>query len=263
MKKILLPKRVISLDKVEETFPTFYQRFLESDWICFAAEPCKVNEQWVREFYANLVEIDMASRLIRIRGNVVDYGPEVFNRELKMHNTLSLVVPSLIMELCKRAKVEVLPSDTWMEPKIFIFPLKMRGEGLVVKIKKMKIDYDKSVHVVDDSPMHPVVGPFYSLASELRVVQELVEKLPQGTSESSAGPRSYVPQSEFDAYLSDQGKQKSQLANLRRPMLAWPSHMANEPLPLSRSDDEEDEPDTWSDDGRDEDREATETSGED
>ncbi|KAK6773809.1 hypothetical protein RDI58_029048 [Solanum bulbocastanum] len=261
---MLLPKRGISLDKFEEMLPTFYQRLLASGWICFAVEPCKANEQWVWEFYANLVENNIASRLITIQGKVVDYSPEVINRvygilnhdiraftnkdyavgawlvskivacvlndvllniihlivnefwEFKMHETLSLVVLSLIMELSKWAEVEVISSDTLMEPKHFIFPLKMRGEGLVVKSKKMKIDSDKSVHVEDDSPIPPAVGLFEPLASELRVVQELVAKLPQGPGESSAGTRSYVPQSEFDAYLSDQGKQKYQLANLEK-----------------------------------------------
>ncbi|KAG5576193.1 hypothetical protein H5410_056327 [Solanum commersonii] len=53
---------------------------------------------------------------------------------------LSLVVLSLITELCKWAEVEVLLGDTWMEPKHQIFPIKMHGEGTIVKIKKRKVD---------------------------------------------------------------------------------------------------------------------------
>ncbi|KAH0776662.1 hypothetical protein KY290_008073 [Solanum tuberosum] len=84
------------------------------------------------------------------------------------------------------------------------------GEGSVVKIKKRKIE------VKDESSLPPVVGLFESFTSELRVVKELMEKLPQGPGESYVGPRSYVPQSDFDAYLVDQRKQKAQLANLEK-----------------------------------------------
>ncbi|KAK6775731.1 hypothetical protein RDI58_026732 [Solanum bulbocastanum] len=91
----------------------------------------------------------------------------------------------------------------------------MCGEVSMVKIKKRKIHSIKSVNVEDDSPMSPVVGPFEYLTSELRVVKESMAKLPQGLGESSAGPRSYVPQCKFDAYISDKRKQKSQLGNLK------------------------------------------------
>ncbi|KAG5590579.1 hypothetical protein H5410_041093 [Solanum commersonii] len=43
-------------------------------------------------------------------------------QEFKMHENLSLVVPSSITDHCKRAEVEALSSDTWMEPKNPIFP---------------------------------------------------------------------------------------------------------------------------------------------
>ncbi|KAH0730013.1 hypothetical protein KY289_001201 [Solanum tuberosum] len=129
----------------------------------------------------------------------------------------------------------------------------MCGEGLVVKSKKRKIESGKSGHVDDDSPRTLVVGPFESLASELRVVKELVAKPPQGPSESSTGTRYYVPQIEFDAYLIDQRKQKAQLANFEKAYVS-----------LSLSHDEDGyEPVIWSDDGGDKDSEATETNGED
>ncbi|KAH0773502.1 hypothetical protein KY290_010639 [Solanum tuberosum] len=81
-----------------------------------------------------------------------------------------------------------------MEPKNHIFPLKMCGEGTVVKRKKRKVDSSKYVHVDDDSPILPVLGPFESLASELNIMKEIVARLPQGSGESSSGPRSYEPQ---------------------------------------------------------------------
>ncbi|KAG5576965.1 hypothetical protein H5410_057099, partial [Solanum commersonii] len=45
-------------------------------------------------------------------------------QEFKMHNSLSLHVPSLITQFCKWVVVEVLPSDNWIEPKNMIFHLK-------------------------------------------------------------------------------------------------------------------------------------------
>ncbi|KAG5576966.1 hypothetical protein H5410_057100 [Solanum commersonii] len=53
MKKKLLSERGISLDKE--------------------------NEKWVREFYANLMKIDMESKFITILGMFVDYRPEAIN----------------------------------------------------------------------------------------------------------------------------------------------------------------------------------------
>uniref|UniRef100_M1DX14 Uncharacterized protein n=1 Tax=Solanum tuberosum TaxID=4113 RepID=M1DX14_SOLTU len=159
--------------------------------------------------------------------------------EFKMHDSISLLIPSLITELCKQVEVEVLLDDTWMEPKILIFPLKMC-----------------------------VGGDFESFASELRVVKELVAKQSQGPGESSVGTKSYVPQSEFDA---------SQFANLEKAYASlaqshgelsishskikkreksrdkfftrmwkgvkglWNVLKANKPLPTSRTDEEEDE----------------------
>ncbi|KAH0722620.1 hypothetical protein KY290_005270 [Solanum tuberosum] len=91
----------------------------------------------------------------------------------------------------------------------------MRGKGTVVKIKKRKVDSDKSMHIVkDDSPTPPIVVPFESLTSELWILKELVTRLLQRSSDSSSGPVSYFLQSEFHAYLKDQRKQKAQLANL-------------------------------------------------
>ncbi|KAK6782130.1 hypothetical protein RDI58_019926 [Solanum bulbocastanum] len=82
---------------------------------------------------------------------------------------------------------------------------------------------------------HMDCGPCASLASKLCLgrnvpgtvtkvkilcsdfkVEEIVTKLHQGSGEWSSGPVSYVPQSEYYAYLKDQRKQKAQLANLEK-----------------------------------------------
>ncbi|KAH0639421.1 hypothetical protein KY290_036688 [Solanum tuberosum] len=126
-----------------------------------------------------------------------------------------------------------------------------------------KMDYGKSVHVEDDSPIPSIMGPFTSLANKI-----------------------LLPQREFDASLSDQRKQKPQLVNLEKAYASlvelhgelsishgkmkkqeknqdkfftrmwngvkclWKLLKANEPLPTSRSDVDGDELVTWSDDDR-------------
>ncbi|KAG5571663.1 hypothetical protein H5410_061429 [Solanum commersonii] len=179
-----------------------------------------------------------------------------------------LVVPSLSTELCKRAEVDVLPGDNWIEPKNPIFAHKMHGEGTLIKSKKRKVDSGKSVHVEDNFPIPSTANI-------------------------------YVPQSEFDAYLKDQRKQKSQLTNLEKAYTSlakshgdlsishskikkreksrdkvftqmwkgvkvlWKVLKANETLPTSKNEENGDEPATWSNDGGDEDSEATDIDGED
>ncbi|KAH0706004.1 hypothetical protein KY285_010536 [Solanum tuberosum] len=149
----------------------------------------------------------------------------------------------------------------------------MCGKGTVVKIKKRKIDSSKYVHVDDDSPIPPVLGPFESLASELNIVKEIVARLPQGPGESSSGPRSYVPQSEFDAYLIDQRKQKSSTCKFGEGLYRdkfftrmwrgvkglWKVLNANKPLLTFRPNEDGDDVATWSDDGGDKDSEAIKT----
>ncbi|KAH0776652.1 hypothetical protein KY290_008063 [Solanum tuberosum] len=241
MKKKLLLKRGISLDKVEEMLQTFYQRliafgqeainrvygllnhdikaFTNKDcesgaWLASKLSPSKnfpwaiikakilsldftaEARTWMSIVYGCISPSGNISNILVLRAQIVacviddlslNMGHFIGNEfwKFKVHDSMTLVVPSMIMELCIRAEVELLPGDTWMEPKNPIFPLKMCGEGTVVKSKKRKVD-----SVEDDSPMPPVVGPFGSLASELRVVKELVAKLLQGSAKSYAGPRS-------------------------------------------------------------------------
>ncbi|KAG5580295.1 hypothetical protein H5410_050922 [Solanum commersonii] len=110
-----------------------------------------------------------------------------------MHDKLSLVVPALVTELCKQ--LEVLRDDTWVKCIIPIFPLKMCGEGTMLKCRKRKVDSDKSVHMENDSPTPLIYEPFDTLANELKIIKEI---------------------SEFDAYLKDQRNKKSQLENLEK-----------------------------------------------
>ncbi|KAH0765009.1 hypothetical protein KY285_000880 [Solanum tuberosum] len=52
------------------------------------------------------------------------------------------------------------------------------------------MDSGKALSIEAGSSRPSAVGPFESLAEELRVVRELATKLPQGPSETSAGPNS-------------------------------------------------------------------------
>ncbi|KAG5615483.1 hypothetical protein H5410_015307 [Solanum commersonii] len=72
----------------------------------------------------------------------------------------------------------------------------MRDEGTVVKIKKRKIDL--------------------VLASELKIMKEIVMRLPQRSGESSSKPVSQVLQYESYSYLRDQRKQKAQVDKLEK-----------------------------------------------
>ncbi|KAG5586509.1 hypothetical protein H5410_046943 [Solanum commersonii] len=128
---------------------------------------------------------------------VVDYGPEKINAlyGLLDHNIEAFKakdcksgtwiasklcvgnnVPWATTKLCKWAEVEVYLGGTQNQ----IFPLKMQAEGTMVKIKKRKIDVGKSVQVEEDFPIPTILGPYESLASELKNGKEIMTKLPQG-----------------------------------------------------------------------------------
>ncbi|KAG5585992.1 hypothetical protein H5410_046426 [Solanum commersonii] len=64
-KKFLKGERHCTLQR-EEMLLNFCQRLEHSSLICFAPEPFKVNEQWVRELYDNLIETNKSTRLITI-----------------------------------------------------------------------------------------------------------------------------------------------------------------------------------------------------
>ncbi|KAG5585991.1 hypothetical protein H5410_046425 [Solanum commersonii] len=53
----------------------------------------------------------------------------------KIHGNQSCIFPSLITELWTWVKVEELSGETWVKPKHQIIPLKMRGEGTILKSK--------------------------------------------------------------------------------------------------------------------------------
>ncbi|KAK6773791.1 hypothetical protein RDI58_029029 [Solanum bulbocastanum] len=81
-------------------------------------------------------------------------------QEFKFHDSLSLIFPSLITKLYKHGEVEVLPIDNWVEIKNQIFPLKIRGEGAVMKRKKRKTNSgQRSLEGVEEKLVTPHFGP--------------------------------------------------------------------------------------------------------
>ncbi|KAH0642060.1 hypothetical protein KY290_035212 [Solanum tuberosum] len=188
-----------------------------------------------------------------------------------MHDILSLVVPSFITKLCNRAEVEVLSGETLMHPNNPIFPLKMCGEGMVVKSKKRKVDSRKSIHVDDDSPAPPIVVPFESLESESCIVKEIVTRKQKAQlinlEKAYAGlAKSHGALSIIHSKMKKREKSRDKFFTQmwKRVKCLWKVLKATEPPQISRpdGDGDGDEPDTWSDDGGDEDSEATDTDGE-
>ncbi|KAH0738178.1 hypothetical protein KY290_036883 [Solanum tuberosum] len=113
----------------------------------------------------------------------------------------------------------------------------MQAESTMVKSKKRKIDVGTSVQVEEDFPIPPILGPYESLASELKNVKEIVTKLPQG------GRRVEI------SSLHGCGGVKGLLKVLK----------INEPLPTSRPNKDRDEPTVWNDDEGVKDSEATDS----
>lgn len=69
----------ISLEKVTEKIPAFYQWLQAMGWSYFAPEPCKANEKWVQEFYTNLKALYLSNPIMMIREKMVNFGSEVIN----------------------------------------------------------------------------------------------------------------------------------------------------------------------------------------
>lgn len=76
----LLLERGLSMDKVLENFPEFFNRLATTGWICFILDPCLNNEQWVRKFYKNLSTVSLSNPVMKIQGKDVHFGIERVNK---------------------------------------------------------------------------------------------------------------------------------------------------------------------------------------
>ncbi|KAG5590635.1 hypothetical protein H5410_041149 [Solanum commersonii] len=206
----------------------------------------KVNDQWVREFYVNLMKTDMTTRLITIQFKVVNYKPKIIN---VTYGLLDHDIEACMDKDCEsgawitsmfcqgknvswvntKAEVEVLLVEIRVEPKHQIFPLKMPCEGTVVKSKKRKGDSGNYIRMEEDSSIPPVLGPFEPLASELKIMKDIVTNFPQ----------------------------RLEVKGL------WKVLNENDPLTTLRTDEDGYEPFTWNDDGGGEGSGATDTKGDD
>lgn len=84
-----------------------------------------------------------------------------------------------------------------------IFQLKIQGEGVHGQSKKRKVDLRKSTLEYIKSYRPTLTNPFYEILGEMRVIKELVSRLPQGPKESSTSRHSYVGQSIYEIYLEE------------------------------------------------------------
>lgn len=66
----LLPERSICLEKVSKNLSALHDRLVDNRWRCFALDPCRAHQQWVREFYANLSIVSFKNPVIRIWGGM-------------------------------------------------------------------------------------------------------------------------------------------------------------------------------------------------
>lgn len=72
-------------------------------------------------------------------------------QEFKVHDESFLIIPSVIIELCRQAGVEEFKRDNWVELSVPIFPQKKQGKGTFTKNKKRKIYFRKSSQVETNS----------------------------------------------------------------------------------------------------------------
>ncbi|KAH0644970.1 hypothetical protein KY284_032854 [Solanum tuberosum] len=154
----------------------------------------------------------------------------------------------------------------------------MSEGGTNVKSKKKKDDSGKSIHVEEDSPIPPVLGPFESLASELKIVKDIVTKLPQGSDQRKQKARlanlekAYADLAKSHGELSishskmkkwEKSKEKFFTRMWKGVKGLWKVLKASESLPISRPEEDGHEPAAWSDDDGAEDSEGIDTDGDD
>lgn len=99
-------------------------------------------------------------------------------RHFKNQGGTLLVFPSLITELCKKAKVKEYGTDTWVHPGPYIFPLKIWGEGPLGQSNKRKIDLGKYIVEESESCKPSTVGPLEGIRVDIRVIKEMVLGFP-------------------------------------------------------------------------------------
>nr|XP_033517221.1 uncharacterized protein LOC117281468 [Nicotiana tomentosiformis]XP_033517222.1 uncharacterized protein LOC117281468 [Nicotiana tomentosiformis] len=125
-------------------------------------------------------------------------------QELKKYlldDSSCLMFPSLIIELCRRADVEVRSTDHWLPADKPFHPLRVTGEGSTVKSKKRKATNVAGPKSSSQAALPE--GPFGMLNSQLGVIRDLVSQLPSRPSHPHPRPE-YFTREEMKTYLENQ-----------------------------------------------------------
>lgn len=102
-------------------------------------------------------------------------------REYLLDNSPGLMFPTLIIELCRWAEVEVRSTDHWLPTDKPFHPLTVTGEGSAVKSNKRKVTTVVGPESSSQSTLPG--GLFRMLNSQLGVIRDLVSQLPSGPSD--------------------------------------------------------------------------------
>ncbi|KAH0642104.1 hypothetical protein KY290_033705 [Solanum tuberosum] len=154
----------------------------------------------------------------------------------------------------------------------------MPGEGTVVKSKKRKGNSGNYIRMEEDSSIPPVLGPFEPLASESKIMKDIVTKLPQRLDQRNRKAqlanleKAYVGLEKSHGKLSISHRKIKKREKSRDKFFTqiwkevkglWKVLNENDPLTTLRTNEDGYEPFTWNDDGRGEDSGSTDTNGDD
>lgn len=106
--------------------------------------------------------------------------------------------------------------DTWVHLRPRIFLLKIQGKGDPGQSKRRKIDLGKLIIEESESCRPSTTGNLEDIGVDIRVIKELVPRLPKGPREPPTRRHSYVSHSEYEKYQEDQKKKKATVSKLER-----------------------------------------------
>lgn len=104
----------------------------------------------------------------------------------------------IIINLCKRAKLDDYTTDTWVHPRPHIYLLKIQCEGAPSQTKNRKFDMGKSTAEEPKSCRPSLKIPFDAISSNIYVIRELMSRIPQGSREFSTSRHLYIAWSDYE-----------------------------------------------------------------
>lgn len=123
--------------------------------------------------------------------------------DIRHYRNKKIMFPLLITKLYRRSRVDAFPKNSWVSPKTLSYLLKIRGEGVLGKSNKRKVDLGRSVDDNVNSCRQSVIGPIDEISVKMRAIKELVSKPPQEPEESSTIGHSYIAWSDYEKFLED------------------------------------------------------------